>query len=157
MEIFDNPVVESFIRSKFELKVKLDEGAYLPTKAHEDDAGFDLRCRDTFVLKDSSYAVVDTGVHMMIPKGYVGMIKSKSGLNVKDGIITEGVVDAGYTGSIIVKLRKFTNDGDVCHLFVKGDKIAQIVILPIPEISISEVDYLGETDRGDKGFGSSGN
>jgi dUTP pyrophosphatase len=93
---------------------------------------------------------------MEIPEGYVGMLKSKSGLNVKSGILSEGVVDALYSGSIVVKLY---NHSDKPKHFEKGDKITQIVIMPIPFIKLEEVDNLGEfeaSERGADGFGSTG-
>ena len=90
---------------------------------------------------------------MLIPKGYVGMIKSKSGLNVNHGLRCEGVVDAGYTGSIKVKMY---NDSNAPYIFTEGDKVTQIVILPIPETELVQVDSLEETERGDNGFGSTG-
>jgi dUTP pyrophosphatase len=97
---------------------------------------------------------VDTGVHMKIPDGYVGMIKSKSGLNVKHGIRAEGVIDAGYTGSIVVKLH---NDTGKNYTFYPEEKITQIVILPIPKTELRLVGSFDEdTERGADGFGSSG-
>ena len=84
----------------------------------------------------------------------MGFIKSKSGLNVKHDLITDGVVDAGYTGSVVVKLY---NLGGFDYKVDKGDKIAQLVILPcyIPD-ELTVVDRFKETDRGNNGFGSSG-
>lgn len=147
-----------------QIKVKLDENAVMPTKAHDADAGFDLYAPKKFTvdkcLIDCEYndcsvgnAIIDTGVHIAIPKGYVGMIKSKSGLNVKHDLTAEGVIDSGYTGSIVVKLY---NHGSLDYDFRKGDKIAQLVILPIPEVELVETDTLDETERGNGGFGSSG-
>ena len=81
------------------------------------------------------------------------MLKSKSGLNVRYDIIGEGVIDCGYTGSIRVKLY---NLGDCVKVFNKGDKIIQLVILPIPEVNLIQVDKLEDTERGDNGFGSTG-
>ena len=136
-----------------EIKVMLDEGVKMPTKAHEMDAGYDIYAPEPFGVAPKNSWTIDTGVHMMIPEGYVGMIKSKSGLNVKNGLRCEGVVDAGYTGGIIVKLY---NDSNVPHIFEEGDKVTQIVILPIPETELVQVDSLEETERGSNGFGSSG-
>ena len=133
------------------LKVVLDEGAKMPTKAHDTDAGFDLYCpKEVPFLKE---AIIDTGVHIEIPKGYVGMIKSKSGLNVKHGIVCEGVIDAGYTGSMVVKAY---NHSDKEYVFKAGDKLTQLVILPIPDVELEQVDSLEDTERGSNGFGSSG-
>ena len=98
-------------------------------------------------------AVFDTGVHVELPEGTVGFLKSKSGLNVKYGITSEGVIDSGYTGSIRVKLYNNTTE----HYHVKrGDKISQLVILPILTPDVEVVEEFSETDRGDNGFGSSG-
>lgn len=136
-----------------EIKVVLDKGAYMPEKAHKEDAGFDLRTPvDVLVLPHDS-KIIDTGVHIEIPYGYVGFIKSKSGLNVNDGILCEGVIDSGYTGSIVAKLY---NNSSHQKMFKAGDKITQIVILPIPEVEIVEADKLDATDRGNNGFGSTG-
>lgn len=139
---------------KLSIKFSLDEGAYAPEKAHASDAGFDLRIpHDTYIAPRGSI-IVDTGVHMLIPNGYVGFLKSKSGLNVKKGLRGEGVIDAGYTGSIVVKMY---NDTEHLHSFNKGDKLIQLVVLPIPEVELTEVDSIDEeTERGTNGFGSSG-
>lgn len=140
-----------------EINVMLDEGAIMPTRAHAEDAGLDLYTPKEFVLHTldelNQSKVIDTGVHVEIPKGFVGMIKSKSGLNTHNGIMCEGVIDAGYTGSIRVKLY---NHGVVCRCFRRGDKIAQLVILPIVTPTPKLVDKFAKTERGDNGFGSTG-
>ena len=135
------------------IKVVLDKGAYMPVRAHEADAGYDLRTPSAFTIRPHDSTVIDTGVHVQIPAGYVGFLKSKSGLNVKDSIVGEGVVDAGYTGSIRVKLY---NNGTRQRFFCKGDKIIQLVLLPIFTPDLEQVDDLEETERGDAGFGSTG-
>lgn len=137
-----------------ELKVILDGNAKMPTKAHDADAGFDLYTRQREVVQPQDSVTIDTGVHIEIPKGYTGFLKSKSGLNVKFDITGEGVIDAGYTGSIVAKLR---NHGYKPVCFEEGQKIIQIVFLPIPEIELVEVDSFETTERGNNGFGSSGN
>ena len=154
------------------MKIMLDEGAKMPTRAHPWDAGLDLYtpkectvppcctvysvdCLDRCSIKTIvGSAVIDTKAHMEIPEGYVGFLKSKSGLNVNHGLTADGgVIDAHYTGSIAVKLYNHT---DKPYHFKAGDKIAQLVILPclLPELEL--VDSLEETDRGDNGFGSTG-
>lgn len=136
------------------MKVKLDEGAYLPERAHATDAGADLRAREDCIIKAGESAVFDTGVHVEIPPGFVGMLKSKSGLNVKYGIISDGVIDAGYTGSIKVKLYNLSKDDYVVYA---GDKITQLVIMPIGyNIHFELVDEISGGERGNNGFGSSG-
>lgn len=131
----------------------IDNGSYMPEKAHESDAGFDLRTPEYVTIEAHGSATIDTGVHIEIPEGYVGFIKSKSGLNVKLGLRAEGVIDAGYTGSIVVKMY---NDSHRAYTFARGDKITQLVILPIPQVELEKADSLEETERGDNGFGSSG-
>ena len=135
------------------MKVMLDQGAYMPVRAHKDDAGLDLRSPDTFIVKAGKSLKIDSGVHVEIPARYVGFLKAKSGLNVKYGITCTGVIDAGYTGSIVVKLY---NNGSDDVLFERGDKITQLVILPIICPDLVQVDSLEDTERGDAGFGSTG-
>ena len=154
------------------MKIMLDKGAKMPTRAHPWDAGLDLYApRDcvvpptrTLVMYDHITIVqktetvigsltIDTGVHIAIDEGYCGFIKSKSGLNVKHGLTADGVIDAHYTGSIAVKLYNHTNEP---YHFKAGDKIAQLVLLPCIMPHLELVDHLEETDRGDGGFGSTG-
>ena len=135
------------------INVVLEKGAFLPEKAHNTDAGFDLRTPIDFFVKPHNSMIVRLGVHMEIPSGYCGMIKSKSGLNVNHDLQCEGVVDSGFTGSIVCKIR---NHGSKVYHFKKGDKVTQIVILPTPDVQLSQVDKLGESERGDSGFGSTG-
>lgn len=135
------------------LKVTLDDGAVMPTRAHDLDAGLDLYAREEAVVLPYSSEKFDTGVHVEIPPGYVGMVKSKSGLNVRHGITSEGVIDAGYTGSIMVKLYNHTPEG---VLIQKNQKISQLVIMPIATPTLELVDKLEETERGNGGFGSTG-
>lgn len=135
------------------MKIKLDPGAYLPERAHDLDAGYDLRSPKTAIIPPYSSAVIDTGVHAEIPPGYVGMVKSKSGLNVKYNLTSEGVIDAGYTGSICVKLY---NRGQHIYTVHTGDKISQLVIMPIYTPELELVSELAETERGAGGFGSTG-
>ena len=137
------------------MKIILDVGAYMPTYAHDADAGMDLRTPVAFIVPAHGSYTVDTGVHMQIPVGQVGFIKSKSGLNVKGGLTATGVVDSGFSGSIRVKLY---NHSDEDYMFSRGDKITQLVLLYIakPENGFEVVDHFEETERGDNGFGSTG-
>ena len=129
----------------------LDEGAFAPERAHEWDAGFDLRTPHMISIKSGSMVKVDTGVHFQF-RNAVGMVKSKSGLNAR-GIQCEGVIDAGYTGPVMAVLY---NHGERTITFMPGDKITQIVFIELPKIEMNKVDSLHETERGDGGFGSSG-
>ena len=135
------------------MKIVIDPSAYLPERAHDLDAGYDLRSPIRVYVPPYSSAVIDTGVHIEIPEGYVGMLKSKSGLNVKHDITSEGVIDSGYTGSICVKLY---NHGQNAYEVNKGDKISQLVIMPIFTPALEIVSHLDSTERGDRGFGSTG-
>lgn len=135
------------------MKIKLDKNAYMPTRAHETDAGLDIYATEEKVVPAKGSAVFDTGVHIQLPRGTVGMLKSKSGLNVKHGITSEGVIDVGYTGSICVKLY---NNSDADYTVNRGDKISQLVIMPILIPVLEIVDSLEETERGAGGFGSTG-
>ena len=135
------------------MKVKLERWAYMPERAHSTDAGADLRTPHDVTVMPKGSVVIDTGVHIELPLNTVGMLKSKSGLNVKHGITSEGVIDVGYTGSIRVKL--YNHSDQPCELKA-GDKITQLVVMPIltPTFELAEV--LEETERGDGGFGSTG-
>lgn len=135
------------------MKIVLDDGAFKPYKAHPEDAGFDLMARERQIVLEQGSTIFDTGVHIEIPQGFVGFLKSKSGLNVKHGITSEGVIDAGYTGSICVKLY---NNTQIPYMVKKCDKISQLVILPICSAELEVVDSLETTARGNSGFGSSG-
>lgn len=140
------------------MKIMLDKGAKMPTRAHPFDAGLDLYVPEgegTYGINPCGGAVtIDTGVHVQIPEGCVGFIKAKSGLNVKHGLTCTGVIDAHYTGSIAVKL--YNHHHCLRYDVHPGDKIAQLVIVPCVLPRMELVDSLEETDRGDAGFGSTG-
>lgn len=136
------------------LKIKLDAGAYMPVRAHATDAGLDLRTPGLVKIPAGGSAVIDTGVHVELPEGFYGKIESKSGLNVKSGVVSlGGTIDEPYRGSIVVKLYNF---GSADYTFLPGDKIAQLVIQPYIAPELDVVDELSESDRGENGFGSSG-
>lgn len=134
------------------MKVLLDDGAYIPERAHPADAGYDLRSRDDRWVHPGQHSVFDTGVHVEIPIGFVGMLTSKSGLMGK-GLTSRGTIDAEYTGPIRVVLYNHGEDG---YLVRKGDKISQLVVMPIATPEIEIVQALDETERGSGGFGSTG-
>lgn len=136
------------------MRIMLDEGAYKPLRGHADDAGLDIRTPKGFVLPAGSSAVIDTGVHCEIPKGYYGKLESKSGLNVNHGIVSlGGIIDSGFTGAIVAKIYNF---GEENHEFAVGDKIVQLIIQPCETPELETVDGLDETERGNSGFGSTG-
>ena len=135
------------------MRFAIDKDAFPPERAHEDDAGLDLRSPVVIKVPSRGYAVINTGVHAEIPRGYAGFLKSKSGLNVNHDITSEGVIDAGYTGAIVCKLY---NHGDVPYTIHRGDKITQLIILPVVLGGYTIVDKIDGSERGDNGFGSSG-
>ena len=135
------------------MKVMLDDGAKMPTRAHPYDAGLDLYAIEDGYIRCNQGRTFDTGVHVEIPEGCVGFIKSKSGLMCNHGIVTDGTIDSHYTSSIRVCL---FNHGTSKYEVKKGDKIAQLVIVPCVLLPLEQVDSLEETDRGDNGFGSTG-
>lgn len=142
-----------------EIKIMLDDGAIMPTRAHKADAGLDLYSPHDWNLgaRNSTfldYVTIDTGVHVQIPEGYVGFVKSKSGLMVRNNIVTDGTIDSGYTGSVKVKL--FNHSYSEPYNIQRGDKIAQLVILPCITPDPVLVDSFPVTERGDNGFGSTG-
>lgn len=141
------------------MKVMLDTHAKMPTRAHPYDAGLDLYSPVgvegmAFIDPCGGSVTIDTGVHVEIPEGYVGFIKSKSGLNVKHGLTCTGVIDSHYTGSIAVKL--YNHHYCLRYEVHPGDKIAQLVILKCELFDLELVESLDATDRGDNGFGSTG-
>lgn len=147
------------------MKIKLDPGAHMPERAHDTDAGLDLRAREDAIVPAGGSAVFDTGVHVELPMfdednpvcyqhiNTVGFLKSKSGLNVNHDITSDGVIDMGYTGSIRVKLY---NHGTEDYHVKRGDKISQLVIVPVLMPTLDVVDELEDTERGSAGFGSTG-
>lgn len=134
------------------INVKLDEGAYMPERAHRWDAGADLRTPHAATIHGGSSLTIDTGVHVEIPHGYAGVLMSKSGLNVNHGITTTGLIDSEYTGPIKVRVK---NDGRE-HRFEPGDKITQLVIMKVETPGFEQVEEIVGGERGDDGFGSTG-
>lgn len=127
-------------------------------KTREDDAGFDLRCADHAVTVPAMGRVlVHTKLHVAIPPRFVGIVKSRSGSAVKEGIeVGAGVIDASYRGEVCVLLH---NHGDSDVEIAYGDRIAQLCVLRSfcdDAVPVDSIDMLGVTDRGDKGFGSTG-
>lgn len=136
------------------MKVILDKGAFRPERAHDVDAGLDIKSPRDILIPALDSRTIDTGVHIEIPNGFVGFLKSKSGLNVNHCITSEGVIDAGYQGSIRVKLYNHSREGYMVHA---EDKISQLVVLPVLLDDVEIVDAFDKaTERGDNGFGSTG-
>lgn len=135
------------------MEIMLDEGAYMPSRGHKTDAGLDLRTPKAVTVPAYGSVTVDTGVHVELPHGCAGLLVSKSGLNVKHSLTSTGLIDEGYTGSIVVKLY---NHGDEDYAFKAGDKVTQLVVLPVVCEPVEQVSEFNRTERGDNGFGSTG-
>lgn len=134
------------------MRIKVAAGAFMPERAHATDAGLDLKSPCDKWIHPGEHAMIDTGVSVAIPDGYVGLLLSKSGLMSK-GLTSRGVIDSSYRGNIKVVLYNHGSDGYVVH---RGDKVTQMVLLPIITPELEVVDELDETERGDGGFGSTG-
>lgn len=135
------------------MKIMLDDYAIMPTRAHATDAGIDLMSPFDFTVLPFGSRIIPTGVHVQLPHGTCGLLVSKSGLNVKKDITSTGLIDEGYTGEIVVKLQ---NSCHTAWTFKRGDKISQLVVLPVLYEEIEIVDEISGSERGDNGFGSTG-
>ena len=138
----------------------LDEGAKAPTRAHNLDAGLDLyaykflhyQSEKVLVVRPDTTYLIDTGLHLEIPAGYCGLVLPRSS-SARDGLLVHtGVIDSGYTGSIKITVNAL-NEAKVVRLY---DRIAQLLIIPIPTFELKEVETFSGSERGDNGFGSSG-
>ena len=143
------------MKNCYNYNVILDEGAFMPVRAHKEDAGLDLFSPIDMLIPANGSRTIDTGVHIEIPFGYAGLIVSKSGLNVNHDLNSTGLVDGLYHGSIRVKLY---NHGPNSYMVHRQDKISQIVIFPVNLFfELKQVDHFEtESERGSNGFGSTG-
>lgn len=147
------PMPHDTMQAKFK---RLDSQVQLPTKGHIGDAAVDLQCRVDVVLRPGERSAVPTGLAVAIPEGYAGFVLPRSGHARREGIGVvngPGLIDSGYRGEISVLL---INHGDVDVAFRSGDRIAQLTVVPVPEVEWVEVDDLDDTPRGGGGFGSTG-
>jgi dUTP pyrophosphatase len=136
---------------------RLREDAVLPSRAYEGDAGLDLAACEGHVLGPGERAVVGTGLAIEIPEGYAGFVQPRSGLAARHGITivnSPGLVDSGYRGEVMVVL--LNTDRTESFRVEPGMRIAQLVILPVPQTDLVEVEALAESARGERGHGSSG-
>jgi dUTP pyrophosphatase len=136
--------------------IRLHPGATLPERAYAHDGGLDLAACERVELGPGERAVVPTGIAVAIPEGYAGFVQPRSGLAARHGVTivnSPGLIDAGYRGEIRVVL--LNTDRDETFVAEAGDRIAQLVVLPVPVLDVVEVDALPESERGARGFGSS--
>jgi dUTP pyrophosphatase len=134
---------------------KLSEKAVTPKYAKPGDAGMDLVA--TSLVKNEIFYEYETDIAVEIPEGYVGLLFPRSSISKTKQILANsiGVVDSGYRGSLRLRFKKL--DWDNGEVYGIGDKVGQLVIIPYPTIELEEVSELSETNRGENGFGSSGN
>jgi dUTP pyrophosphatase len=134
---------------------KLSEKAVTPKYAKPGDAGMDLVA--TSLVKNEIFYEYETDIAVEIPEGYVGLLFPRSSISKTKQILANsiGVVDSGYRGSLRLRFKKL--DWDNGEVYGIGDKVGQLVIIPYPTIELEEVNELSETNRGENGFGSSGN
>ena len=135
----------------------LDKGIEAPRSAYSGDAGVDLRSTIDVVLKPGERATIPCGIALALPRGYAGFVLPRSGLASKHGVSlvnAPGLIDSGFRGELCAILINL--DQSEPFVVKRGDRIAQLVVMPVPEVSLSLVDSLDETERGSGGFGSSG-
>lgn len=128
-----------------------------PTYAHPGDAGADLRSSEAVRLEPGQRALVKTGVRIALPDGHAAFVVPRSGLATKHGITivnSPGTVDAGYRGEIMVTL--LNTDQTEAYEIAVGDRIAQLIVMPVPRANFIPVDELPDSVRGESGFGSTG-
>jgi dUTP pyrophosphatase len=136
---------------------RLRGDAVLPERAYPGDAGLDLVACERCELAPGERALVSTGIAVAIPEGYAGFVQPRSGLAAKHGVTivnTPGLVDSGYRGELRVNL--LNTDPASTFVVEPGMRIAQLVVVPVPRVELSEVDELPASERGTAGFGSSG-
>jgi dUTP pyrophosphatase len=136
--------------------VRLREEATLPEQAYAGDAGFDLSTCERVVLGPGERALVSTGLAVAIPDGYAGFVQPRSGLAARHGIAvvnSPGLIDSGYRGEIRIVL--LNTDREQTFVAEPGDRVAQLVVLPVPGLELVELEELPTSERGVRGFGSS--
>jgi dUTP pyrophosphatase len=136
--------------------VRLDRELPVPSTAHIGDAAVDLHCRVDVVLEPGAWSSVPTGLAVAVPPGFAGLVLPRSGHALRHGVGVvngPGLIDSGYRGEVNVLL---INHGEERVTFRRGDRVAQLAIVPVPSVEWTEVDSLDETDRGAGGFGSTG-
>lgn len=136
-----------------DLLTVLDSPDLLPTRAHAGDAGADLRAAEDAILYPGEVKVIRTGVRMCIPCGYAGFVRGRSGMTRSGVIVLDGTVDCLYRGEIGVMMTSL-KDGPA--LIKRGERIAQLVIVPVGLPSFMAVASLPGSERGENGFGSTG-
>ena len=137
-------------------QMRQGDGDLAPSKAHADDAAYDLRAREGALLPPGGVRLVPTGLYLELPAGHEAQVRPRSGLALKRSITvlnSPGTIDAGYRGEVGIIL---FNAGGADFRVERGDRIAQMVIQKLPEVELVQVDELARSERGAGGFGSTG-
>jgi dUTP pyrophosphatase len=135
---------------------RLRDDATLPAQAYAGDAGLDLAACDHHEVRPGERAVIPTGLAVEIPEGYGGFVLPRSGLAARNGITllnAPGLIDAGYRGEVQVVFHN--TDREETFVVEPGMRVAQLVVLPVPEVALVEREELAQSERGERGFGSS--
>lgn len=130
----------------------------IPTKAHDSDAGFDLYAATMHIEPEDQNLVIDFGIALEIPPGHVGLLFPRSSIASKKLFMRNsvGVIDSGYRGSITAKFGTYNTQHFMKDEFRVGDRAAQLIIIPLPEVQFTDVAALADSDRSGNGYGSSG-
>tara|TARA_B100000700_G_scaffold130131_1_gene145760 strand:- start:22 stop:456 length:435 start_codon:yes stop_codon:yes gene_type:complete len=143
--------------SLINIKIKrLNDNAILPEKQHDSDAGYDLHSIEEIILRPNKIYKIRTGIAIQIPNHYAGLVLPRSGLSSKYGISlinTPGLIDSGYRGELLIPLINHSSNE---YTINKTERVAQLILLEIPEVKIEVTSDLDESDRESKGFGSTG-
>tara|TARA_Y100001936_G_C15714183_1_gene477568 strand:+ start:146 stop:580 length:435 start_codon:yes stop_codon:yes gene_type:complete len=143
--------------STINIKIKrLNENAILPEKQHDSDAGYDLHSIEEIILRPNKIYKIRTGIAIQIPNHYAGLVLPRSGLSSKYGISlinTPGLIDSGYRGELLIPLINHSSNE---YTINKTERVAQLILIEIPEVKIEVTSDLDESDRESKGFGSTG-
>jgi len=158
-KMFDifNAAAEKYHSYAIELPIQLEDGAQVPTYAHDSDAAADMYAmEDTTISAHSTGTPVKTGVHIQLPEGWVAFVLPRSSIGAKTPLRlsnSAGVIDSGYRGEVRAL---YDNIGDEPYQIHKGDRIAQMLVMPSYRFKANVVDSLEDSDRGEAGFGSTG-
>lgn len=141
---------------KINFRMSDDAADLFPVKAHPDDAAFDLFARQSVTLSPGVVTLIPTGLFLELPVGYEAQVRPRSGLALRHGLTvlnSPGTIDAGYRGEVGIIM---INTGTQAYNVKRGERVAQMVIQKLPEVTLQLVEELSETDRGAGGFGSTG-
>ena len=136
------------------MRVKLDDGAVVPTKGTQNSAGYDVCSIESILIPPGTHSKIHTGVYLEIPHGSCGILSHRSGMNSKQGAQVYGVIDSDYRGEVMITM--FNSDPNHEIRVSPGDRVAQLRIVEVQTHTFEVVDELTVTKRGEGGHGSTG-